>query len=434
MDSHQTVTNPLGPLLLSLSNADLTPTTDTTSSPPSITDCEYAVSYSWMNTTNPTILVPGKPPAWTPLNGPQQLDEDRDEYFRDPNAARFPKYPTEPAVRALLTEQPNYDTTEIDIFACGSTLGNLLRFVRNVYKAFRFNVEVIGNTVFFVRKENSPTELIKDVHGYGHSFPEKYTTWEPDVKGSKSNQRIVKYKFGGLDCMVRFESDGYHKDLVSRHATREPTSDMTQDPESLIDALTSTAVGNHVPVTEQPLEIKSGGCEIPQNAIFDLKTRSNRRRKEINMDEIYPRLWVAHIPNFIVAYHNGDGLFQDIRRENIRRELDNWEKENEIPLRSLVVLIHKIIAFAKATPDAKLEIYRVDPDRLEIRKQEGEGSDALLAHLKAIWAKGPKVPEINAAISTLREEQESLNRRAPSDDDDFYRDDHDEDYNCQLGQ
>ena len=101
-----------------------------------------------MNAKSPTITVPGRPPLWTPLNGSQQLQQDKGDYFRDPNAARFPSYPTEPAVRAVLTTEPDYPTSELDIFACGSTLGNLSRFVRGNDKPFRFNVEVIGETVF----------------------------------------------------------------------------------------------------------------------------------------------------------------------------------------------------------------------------------------------------------------------------------------------
>lgn len=66
-------------------------------------------------------------------------------------------------------------------------------------KPFRFDVDLIGDTVFFVRRENSPTGVIKDVRGYGHTFPEKYyTSWEAETRGSISHQRIIQYEFGGL--------------------------------------------------------------------------------------------------------------------------------------------------------------------------------------------------------------------------------------------
>ena len=104
------------------------------------------------------------------------------------------------------------DFSAVDIFGCGSTFGNLLRFVRGENKSFRMIVEVVQNMVLLIRRENSPREVMQDVRGYGHTMPEAYTTWRRDVKGSESHQRIIRYKFAGLDCLVRFEADGYLPD------------------------------------------------------------------------------------------------------------------------------------------------------------------------------------------------------------------------------
>ena len=82
-----------------------------------------------------------------------------------------------PVVQSVLHLYPDFPTGSTDIVACGSTLGNLLRFVRGQDKPFRFLAQVIGNTVFFLRKENDPRELIPDVRGYGHSSPEANMTW-----------------------------------------------------------------------------------------------------------------------------------------------------------------------------------------------------------------------------------------------------------------
>lgn len=107
-----------------------------------------------------------------------------------------------------MKQNPNFDPKDVDIVTCGSSLGNLLRFVRKIDREFRVIVENIGSTVFITRRENSPTQTIPDVHGYGHTFPEAYTTWPGDVKGSESHQRIIQYSFGGMKCLVRFEADG----------------------------------------------------------------------------------------------------------------------------------------------------------------------------------------------------------------------------------
>jgi len=55
------------------------------------------------------------------------LDEDSGEYFRDPNAARDPHFPVEPAIRAVFASHPDFKVAAIDIVGCGSTIGNLLR-------------------------------------------------------------------------------------------------------------------------------------------------------------------------------------------------------------------------------------------------------------------------------------------------------------------
>ena len=75
----------------------------------------------------------------------------------------------------------------IDIMACSNTFENLLRFSRSIPSVFRFDVEMIGDTVFLIRKENSPTELIKHVKGYGHTFPTAYTKWDDGLEKSTSH-------------------------------------------------------------------------------------------------------------------------------------------------------------------------------------------------------------------------------------------------------
>ena len=195
-------------------------------------------------------------------------------------------------------------------------MGNLIRFANSDERTFRFYIEVIGNTVFLVRKENSPTETIEGVRGYGHTFPEAYTSWEADVKNSVSHQRLIQYVFGGLRCLVRCESDGYLKDYAHSESQQLRTTSSSSEPSrddglsSLLHVAESIAVSEKVPNETAELTLRSAGYEVPQTAIFDLKTRSARR--EIDMEEFYPRLWVSQTRRFIIAYHNS-GQFNDIK-------------------------------------------------------------------------------------------------------------------------
>jgi hypothetical protein len=76
--------------------------------------------------------------------------------------------------RTLLTIYPDFDLLSLDIVGCGNTLGNLLRFYGGLDKDFCFNVDLIGDIIFLIRKENLPTVLISDIYGYGYTFPEAH--------------------------------------------------------------------------------------------------------------------------------------------------------------------------------------------------------------------------------------------------------------------
>ena len=335
-----------------------------------------------------SLTIAGKPPRWTPLHAPRRLKEDDGQYFRDPNAAKYPDFPMAPVVHAITETDPEFDATNTDIFACGSTLGNLLRFARGVDKAFRFNIEVIGETVFFIRKENDPKEVIKDIRGFGHTFPEAYTTWDHSVKGSETHQRIIRYKFGGLDCLVRFASDGYINHSSALRDVAPVNAAGNQD--ELLQAFQQAAIGrapSNATGKPKELRIKQGGSAVPHHFIFDLKTRSGKYKKPIDMTDVYPALWMKQIPNFIVAYHDGNGLFEDVRVQNVKSDVQAWVRENSDGIRRFATLLNEIVDIAKSNANKLLEVYCLGADRLEVRSQFGDGVHTLPADLVDRWEK-----------------------------------------------
>lgn len=384
---------PLGPLLQELSEVNLLAATQVQSSrdeTAEITNCKYAASFNWLDEDEPTILVPGMPPAWTPLDEPRKLEEDKGNYFRDPNAARFPIYPLEPAVRTILSENESLETQKIDLFACTSTMGSLLRFVRRVNRPFRFFVEVVGNTVFFIRHENSPTELISGVKGYGHTFPEAYTTWDADVKGSASHQRLLRYNFAGLDCIIRFECDGYLGSKVPGGVKMLATTSDQQkakekdDVASILDGMKISSSPRGGEGHSGPLQIKKAGQKIPQDAVFDLKTRGGWRKDLTVLEDELPRYWIAQIPHFILARHNA-GVFNNINVQHIAEDVKKWQQESQTDIRRLSWLLHKITAVAKARKDGKLEVRCKSLEALELREQDTDKHNVLPSELKLRW-------------------------------------------------
>lgn len=312
-------------------------------------------------------------------------------------------------LEAVVTEKPGFDLRNIDIIACGSTLGNLLRFVQGNDAAFRILVEVVDNTVCFIRRENSPREFIPDVRGYGHTFPEAYTTWSAEVRGSESHQRVLKYKLAGFKCLVRFEADGYLPDLFEQtkdqawdsqctgHDAIESDDVLTATLEqTLISNMPESAAGHE----SKPLETKKGGTRIPQSAVFDMKTRSFRKKDdEDTFRKELPRMWLSQIPNFLLGYHTY-GVFDDINIRDVRDDIKKWETTQRPVLTKFANLLELITSFARSTEHGRLEITREeDSPVLHLREQCADVGSALPAHMIKLWEDAVSEPDEQYASS-----------------------------------
>ncbi|OLN96711.1 hypothetical protein CCHL11_02291 [Colletotrichum chlorophyti] len=361
---------PLGSVIETVSIADLTEPASAFAPSARVTDCRFVASYNWLDKPKPSILVPGAPAQWTPRSEPRKLSEDNGIYYRDKNAARYPDHPMEAAARAIMTMHPAPATKQVDIVACGSTLGNLLRFVRGEDRPFRILVEIVGNAVHLIRRENSPTETIPDVRGYGHAFPKANTTWDKCVRRSVSHQRLLQYDFGNLNFIIRHEGDGYLEDKFgwSLNGTKIQADIEKRTIEELIDGLRTHEAKLETGSQQSEMQMQSGGYQVPQKAIFDLKTRSIKRKDEDFLGEELPRLWVAQTPNFILAYHER-GTFTDINNMDVSEKVNDWEKSMNKELSLLAALLHRLVGIARSQRGTRLEISRQDLETLDVRAQ-----------------------------------------------------------------
>ena len=358
-------------------------------------------------------MMTGEPPVWTPPKEPPTLKEDSGDYFRDQNAARYPSYPMEPAAQAVLTSKPGFPAQSIEIFGCGSTVGNLLRFVRGKDKAFRILVETVGNTVFLVRRENSPTALIPDVRGYGHTFPAAYTAWNKHVKGSESHQRIIQYGFGGLNLLVRFEADGYLKDVSKTAATSTTKVVSTTSTSELVDALTSStikpSIQAHPSSTQDTLkiinELSDSESTITGAMIFDVKTRGVRKKDENTLAEELPRFWVSQISHFVLAYHDRGRFEAYVPVRDVKDEVVEWEKDNQAALSKLANLLSEIVSLGRER--GKMELRKAEGVGigLEVRVWESDPDDggiqgALSPDVKERWSQQPEDEDAESSKNT----------------------------------
>ncbi len=316
-----------------------------------------------------------------------KLHEDNGKYFRDRNAAQFPAHPIEPVVVASLAADPALPS-KIDVVACGSTLSNLLRFARGEEKGFRISAELVNGTAFLIRHENSPTEIIPDVRGYGHSFPEAYTTWDRDVKGSMSHQRVISYTFGGLNILVRVEPDGYiaqdskeKAQVLSEKAQDANTSTSLDEVGRL---LSENSVTPTSPTDSMTLKILDGGSPVDQASVFDLKTRASWKDRIDILGEELPRLWIAQISKFILGFHN-NGVFNKIQVQDVADDVKKWEKDHASDLSHFAALLHRVIDLLLNEPTGRLELRHSGNMELAVYAQLPEVNKALSPGVEKRW-------------------------------------------------
>ncbi|KAI1758773.1 hypothetical protein GGR53DRAFT_515951 [Hypoxylon sp. FL1150] len=327
-----------------------------------ITDVKYAASYSLVERYSSKILIPGQPATWKPPQLPTQLPPDHGDYLRDHNGARF-KHPLQPTVQSLFALNNNFDPSNVDIMGCASSLGDILRFTISVESTFRFDVEMIGNTLFITR--NHGKELIPDVRGYGHSFLDTFTSHEGNLKATESHQRIVSYSFGGLKCLLRFECDSYIEDKDT-------------EPETTDIDLPKT------PTSSNPICPENSGKVVSQASILEIKTRSEARGP-LDMSEQLPRLWLRQVPTLVTAYH-ARGRFADVQQKPVAHDTLTWESEHEAELQVFAAVLRQLIVEVKRAGHRKLELCRTGLGPLELREQAGALREALPAYWKDRWA------------------------------------------------
>ena len=128
---------------------------------------------------------------------------------------------------------------------------------------------------------------------------------------------------------------------------------------------------------------------ITQSAIFDLKTRTIKRRDQVDeiLAEQIARYWVAQIPFFNLAIHER-GRFSpgDILVQDARKDVDKWQNKHQSELRKLGVLLEKLVQLARdSVPDHKYEVVCQTPNALEIREQGGKVNGPLCEELRQVW-------------------------------------------------
>lgn len=363
----------------------------------SITDVKHLSSYNWIEAATPTIAVPGSPPLWSAPKAPRQLKKDSGLIYIAQNAARHPESPLEPLFRALYITIPSFDIQSIDVVTDRNNIRKLLSFINpgstgRGLEPFTINIEVTKNTAIFSRAETATHEIIgpHEFRGFGHEFEKGYTTSQ--ISGSTGHHRIISYRFGDLNFIVRHETDGYVD------AGTETTSSNSKEPESddlhsMLESLslsptnspaktTPTESKSHAKTaptgskshakttpTGSKLAIKEEGQVVPLESTLEIKTRVGH--KPLDMQEVAPQLWVSQTPKLVRAYHY-KGTFTTPEVEDVAALIKGWEEANQADLSMLVALIKRLVNIVKGCGGSAVVKYDDKKDNLVVCKVDAK--------------------------------------------------------------
>ncbi|KZM27763.1 isoprenoid biosynthetic process [Ascochyta rabiei] len=260
-------------------------------------ESEYLASYSWLESEVPTILVPGFPSLWSPPAGPLKLEPDSGRVYVDKNAARIPDAPLKPLFSALSAQNPGFEMGSVDVITDRNNIKKLLRFLDGTSsESFQMQVEIVdGKMALFTRTEDETTTVIQGFRVHGRNFKKACTK---SATGTSGYHRITSFSFGGLQCVVRHETDGYIDDALGRVAVQKQAK-TTVPLLQLLETLQLTDSAS-APTHTSTIAVKREGKEVDCSSILEVKTRA--AGKSLDMNETAAQLWISQTPHLAVGY------------------------------------------------------------------------------------------------------------------------------------
>lgn len=312
---------------------------------------KYIGSYNWTETSYPAvIIVPGSAPEWTGRSLPIKVTPDRGVQFVDQNGFRCPSSILLPLFKSVDALGKTVDWPAIDFVTDRNGLRKLSRWISGGdVKDFRIDMELAGEHTILLNRWEAQTRTTFLGKSYGFGFEQATTAAVPGCEKSTGHHRIVKFKFFGLNMVVRYEVDACLPSASpKKHASRASQS---SNPDDLADALaglniTSSKPANTLavalPLSPQAssaspplLRIVHAGAEQPQESIIELTTRSENYIHKLNWAEIFPQLYLSQTPHFYTGVHSA-GRFFEVREQRLDGlEMVSQREKAETGLRKL---------------------------------------------------------------------------------------------------
>jgi len=259
----------------------------------------------------------------------------------------FPNCPLEPLFRALSITKPELDLNSFDVITDRRNLRLLLAFVSGQIRKeeFRWDVEVVGNSVLFSRWID--WESRGRPAGYGREFEQHFAKIPRCASGSLVHKRAVAYTLGGLRMMVRFEVDACLEAPAERREGERVEEFM----------------GHRVIV---------GGALVKDEGVVEMKSKQTGSRNR-TYDQDLTQMWLSRTPILCEGIHER-GVFHTVSVSNRQEngEFLQWEEANQARIGKLVAVIRMLkdmmekaegerFAVVSEKGSDSLEVYRLEP-------------------------------------------------------------------------
>ncbi|KAK0487082.1 hypothetical protein IW261DRAFT_1548229 [Armillaria novae-zelandiae] len=308
-----------------------------------IKDVEYIGSYNWIENPNsasdvldpsPTILAPHR--SGRTRTVPYNVPPDTGTFFSDQNGFQMPSAILLPLMVAVETvaedkKEPPFDWSSVDFVTDRNCLRKLLRWIgggnnEKSLKEFRIDMQLSGKKTYHTTKPASECE------------------------SSTGHHRIITYDLGGFKMVVRFEVDACVPTKptgITKHVPVASSSSSQTTVDALSDLLSEVKIGpsptSVIAVTpSRSLTVKSGGSYVPQSAILELTTVSERRRPQFDWYEQYPQLFLSQTPRHFLGIHN-QGQFRAVEKNELSA-LANQARMVQPSMKKLVKVLRAIQA------------------------------------------------------------------------------------------
>lgn len=264
---------------------------------------------------------------------------------------------------------PDVQLNDIDIIANRNSLRKLLDLAAGRRQdPFRMGLCMVKNTLFISRNEKRARMMIHGVanSGYGHNLETTFTRPENGLDLSSSHHRVIQYKLGHLNCVVRFEVDAWYEN------PDRPVTPAAHDPlDDIAATLSRLAVADPpamTPVKGATLALRKGKA-VPSSQLAELKAR-----KAEKIGDAVPQLWFGRTP-FLLTGEHVNGVVNRVKITDVSQRWEAWETANQDKLRKLVSVLDQLKRLVCATErrEAVVVCEQRGPDVMVFEANEGNG-------------------------------------------------------------